>query len=41
MTNTEKCQFFANCVNEATTTVEHPVLLQVACCERCADWYTK
>lgn len=31
------CQWYLLCDNPAVGVVEHPVLLFVACCQRCAD----
>ena len=30
------CGWFALCMNQATTTIHHPVLDYVPCCDRCA-----
>lgn len=35
-TMNEQCQYFALCPNDAAGVVEHPVLGDVPCCERCA-----
>ena len=32
------CQWFARCDRFAVTTVQHPVLGDVPCCERCAKF---
>lgn len=32
------CAWFALCTREAVTTVPHPVLGDVPCCQRCADF---
>ena len=37
----EKCQWFALCENPPTTTLPHPVLGNVPCCNRCADKITR
>lgn len=37
MTDSQRCQWFALCENEATTTEPHPVLGNVPICQRCAD----
>jgi hypothetical protein len=33
-----RCQWFANCSRAAVTTVQHPVLGGVPCCQKCADF---
>jgi hypothetical protein len=35
-----RCMWFALCKNEAVTTVPHPILGDVPCCQRCADFAT-
>lgn len=32
-----KCQWFLNCKNNATTTMSHPILGDVPICKRCKD----
>lgn len=32
------CRWFALCEREAVTTVPHPVLGEVPCCEKCAKF---
>lgn len=34
------CAWFALCTRPAVTTVSHPVLGDVPCCQRCADFAT-
>jgi len=33
----DKCQWFLNCKNDATTTKLHPILGDVPICKRCSD----
>jgi len=33
-----KCQWFARCTRPAVTSVPHPVLGEVPCCQKCADF---
>lgn len=35
------CQWFALCMNQATTTLSHPFLGQVPICQRCLDKYRR
>jgi hypothetical protein len=35
------CRMFVLCANAATTTVAHPVLGEVPCCQRCYDWHKR
>ena len=32
------CQWFLRCGRVAVTTVAHPILGQVPCCQRCSDF---
>jgi hypothetical protein len=34
----KKCKWFLRCTNPATTTVPHPILGDVPCCQGCADF---
>jgi hypothetical protein len=34
-----KCQYFLKCNNEATTSVPHPILKEVPCCQKCKEFY--
>ena len=36
----EPCRWFLRCDNPATTTVPHPILGAVPCCDRCAKFAT-
>lgn len=38
MKDTTTCQWFLMCDRPAVTTVKHPVLGDVPCCQRCADF---
>lgn len=33
-----KCRYFLKCTSPATTKVQHPILGEVECCERCAKF---
>lgn len=33
-----ECRWFIGCTRPATTTVNHPILGDVPCCEKCADF---
>jgi len=35
------CQWYALCINEATTVIPHPILGDVPTCERCANKYER
>lgn len=37
-TQLQECKWFLLCTNPATTTVKHPILGDVPCCERCAKF---
>lgn len=36
-----QCAWFALCGRAAVTTVAHPMLGDVPCCERCVEWATR
>jgi len=35
------CQWFLQCENPATTSLLHPALGEVSCCERCAGFVNR